>query len=345
MQIYKVTKSMNKIIVCSLCFIYLTACYSSNIIADKQNSSNQTQSEKSLDVGHQKNSTPAPKINAKGEITNCSPEKFGRVAKLSVFLKTPNGGYLMIEREGKTPDYFLLSAPENSGDEEFAAAADSLPFWTVETLKILRRIELDTSNARAVNLSGLDKNGKGEAEPIFNQTGWYKIQLSDENFEQDDPVITGQCRVYFDKAENSIKNDKPPKNFDDKVISWNDETKNFSFETNLVLRNGQPFAFDLAGYRIIEREDFETVHECFFRVEKDKNGSVWKYEADKINISGKDGSGTPFQMFIKKTDNGFLIDTSAAGESCFNVGMPGDILLTRSGNKYNGKFIASKSAY
>lgn len=331
---------MNKIIIFSLCFFCLTACYSSDIIADNQNNIKQKSAEKSLDVRPANVSTPAPKINAKGEITTCSPEKFGRGANLSISLKTPNGGYLMIEREAKNPDYFLLSAPENLDDQEFAAAADSLPFWSVETLKTLHRIELNTSTARAVNLSHLDKNGSGKAELIFNQTGWYKIQLSDENFEQDDPIITGQCRIYFDKNENSLKKDKSPVNPDDKVISWNSETKNLSFQTNLVLRNNQPIAFDLAGYRIIVRKDFETAHECFFGVERDKNDSVWKYEADKVNISGKDDWGKPFQMFIEKTHNGFLIDTSAAAESCFNVGMPGDILLTRNGSKYDGKFIA-----
>ncbi len=90
-----------------------------------------------------------------GEITGCAPEKFGRGAKIVISLKTPNGGYLAIEREGKKTDYFLLSAPENSDEQQNAAAGDALPFWTTENLKNLPRIELDSLTARHQSLKAL----------------------------------------------------------------------------------------------------------------------------------------------------------------------------------------------
>lgn len=90
------------------------------------------------------------------------------------------------------------------------------------------------------------------------------------------------------------------------------------------------------------RDGEESAHECSFGVEKGENNSVWQTAGNKTVITGKNDLGNDFKMFIEKTDKGFLIDTSAAAESCFNVGMPGNILLTKTGNKYVGKFINSK---
>ncbi|MDQ3321948.1 MAG: hypothetical protein M3525_05885 [Acidobacteriota bacterium] len=328
-----------------LLFIFcVSACHSERAVSDNKNAANQSVVSPSDALNTAKTTVEksSTKSASYGEITSCAPEKFGRGAKVVVSLKTPNGGYLAIEREGKNSDYFLLSESENSERQKSSAVADALPFWTAETLKTLRRIELDSSEARAVNLSKLNNLGEGKAELIFSQTGWYKILLSDENFEQDDPVITGQCRVFYDASSTSLPKQAQTKNTTgSNLIKWSNKTKSLSFETQLAAENDQPTAFLISGSRIVMRGGEESANECSFGVEKDKNNSVWQFAGNKTIISGKNDSGTDFKMFIEKTDKGFLIDTSAAAESCFNVGMPGNILLTRTGNKYIGKFITS----
>jgi hypothetical protein len=78
-------------------------------------------------------------------------------------------------------------------------------------------------------------------------------------------------------------------------------------------------------------------------VEKGKNNSVWQTLGGKTITTGKTDSGDDFKMVIEKTATGFPIDTSVAAESCFNVGMPDNVLLTAAGNKYIGRFTAPKS--
>lgn len=333
---------MNKTFIFLLFIFCVSACRSETAVLVNQNTANQSvvstsDASNTAKTTVEKSSTKAASY---GEITNCAPEKFGRGAKVVVSLKTPNGGYLTIEREGKNPDYFLLSEPEDSEQQKTAAASDALPFWTTENLRTLPRIELNSSEARAVNLSKLNNQGEGKAELIFSQTGWYKILLSDENFEQDDPVITGQCRVFYDASASSLPKQAQTKNTTgNNLIKWNSKTKSLSFETQLEVENDQPIAILINGSRIVIRAGEESANECSFGVEKDKNNSVWQIVGNKTIISGKNDSGTDFKMFIKKTDKGFLIDTSAAAESCFNVGMPGNILLIKTGSKYIGKFI------
>ncbi len=325
-----------------LFMLFVSACRSESFVAVKQNTANQSvvasnASNAAKTIVEKSSANSAPY----GEITNCAPEKFGRGAKLVISLKTPNGGYLAIEREGGKPDYFLLSDSEDSEEQKLSAAADALPFWTTTTLKTLRRIELDSSEARAVNLSKLNNQGEGKAELIFSQTGWYKIMLSDENFEQDDPLITGQCRVFYNSPASPPKHPETANTTANNLIKWNYTAKSLSFETQLALENNEPTAFSIDGWRIITRNGYQSPNDCSFAVEKGKDDSNWQTVGNKTIISGKNESGTDFKMFIEKTSKGFLIDTSAAAESCFNVGMPGNILLFKEGNKYNGRFITT----
>ncbi len=337
------TREMKKVFVFLLLVLCVSACRSENTARVNHSDTNPVIAENSSNIG-QANIRPSPaKTALYGEITDCTPEKFGRGAMLVISLKTPNGGYLAIEREGKKPDYFLLSAPENSEEQKNGAAVDSLPFWQVETLKTLRRIELNSSEARTVNLSKLNKQGEGKAELIFGQSGWYKILLSDENFEQDDPVITGQCRVYFDGASTGKKTGQISETSGDEIINWEITKENLYFQMELRLSNNQPTAFSLNGSRQFTTHGAETANDCEFTIEKGKNSSDWQTAGGKTIIVGKNDSGDDFKMFIEKMSDGFLIDTSAAAESCFNVGMPGNILLTKTGSKYIGNFITSKS--
>lgn len=325
-----------------LFIFFVSACRTEMAVSVGQNTASQSIVTTSNSPALPKTSianSPA-KAALSGEITGCTPEKFERGAKLVVSLKTPNGGYLAIEREGKNPDYFLLSLPENSDEQQTAAAADALPVWTTETLKNLPRIELDSGAARGVSLSKLNKQGQGKAELIFGKSGWYKISLSDENFEQDDPTITGQCRVYFDQTVTVQNAGQNPTAAVDKTIAWKMTEKNLDFQMQLRLSSGGPTAFFLEGSRQFTKNAAETANECEFAVEKGRNDSIWQTVGGRTTITGKNDSGEDFKMYIEKTANGFLIDTSAAAKSCFNVGMPGNVLLTGAGKNYKGKFTA-----
>lgn len=291
-----------------LFIFYVSACRTETVAPVNQNIVNQSVVSTSNFSNAEKTKVenPSTKGVSSGEITNCAPEKFARGAKLAISLKNSNGGYLAIEREGKKPDYFLLSDEENSELQKLATTADALPFWTTTTLKTLKRIELDSTEARAVSLSKLDKQGKGKAELIFSQTGWYKILLSDENFEQDEPVITGQCRVFYEAASAEPQNAPKTQNtFEKNLIKWNSKTKSQSFETQLELENDQPTAFRINGTRTVMRGGEESANECSFAVEKGENNSIWQTEGNKTAISGKTDSGADFRMFIEKTGKGF----------------------------------------
>lgn len=286
-----------------LFIFYVSACRTDTVAPVNQNIVNQSVVSTSNFSNAAKTTVGnhSTKAVSSGEIINCAPEKFGRGAKLVINLKNPNGGYLAIEREGKKPDYFLLSDEGDSQLQKLAASADSLPFWTTATLKTLKRIELDSTEVRAVSLSKLDKRGKGKAELIFSQTGWYKILLSDENFEQDEPVITRQCRVFYDAASAESQNALKTQNTAGKnLIKWNSKIKSQSFETQLELENDQPTAFRIDGTRTVMRGGEESANECSFAVEKGDNNSVWQTDGNKTVVSGKNDSGNDFRMFIEK---------------------------------------------
>jgi hypothetical protein len=54
-----------------------------------------------------------------------------------------------------------------------------------------------TAEATTVDAEKDKVNGKYQLEKIFSVSGEYKILLSKDSFETDDPTITGQCEVYY----------------------------------------------------------------------------------------------------------------------------------------------------
>lgn len=127
-----------------------------------------------------------------GEIKECSPQKLSGNDVLKIKLLVPNGGNLAIVRD-KSKDGFFLLSDENESKQ---SPKENL-FWTIDDLKKMAQIEINTAAATAVDLTKLNSQGEGKPELIFSREGWYVLEISNESLEQDDPPLTGRCRVYF----------------------------------------------------------------------------------------------------------------------------------------------------
>lgn len=167
------------------------------------NGQNKTLNESSIvqDSSINTNGNDAPD-EAYGEIKECSPQKLSIGDVLKIKLAVPNGGNLAIVRDKSKDGFFLLSDEQKSSQ-----SAEGNLFWTIDELKKIPQIEIDTANATAVDITRLNSQGIGKPELIFSRAGWYIIEIADENFEQDDPPITGRCRVFF--SGNAAQQSKP----------------------------------------------------------------------------------------------------------------------------------------
>lgn len=132
------------------------------------------------------NSSPAAVNAAKstddgdtGDIKTCSPEKLYRGEILTVALKQPHGNYLAIRRMSDTRWFFLNDAER------------SQPVWNRAEFKMLSEIKINPETA--VNAT----NNPETPEKIFNRPGKYRVMVSDEDFGQDDPPVTGICEVEY----------------------------------------------------------------------------------------------------------------------------------------------------
>lgn len=144
--------------------------------------------------------------SASGSRMQCAPEKLQSADVLTIdFPKTPHGGFVEIV----TPDekFIFLSSEQNDELLEDAKAADVSPYYSAEELASLAQFKLDTATATTVDYEQKSSNGKHQKTKIFSRSGWYTIKLSETHFEQDDPLITAECRVYF--ADSLAANSQP----------------------------------------------------------------------------------------------------------------------------------------
>lgn len=126
----------------------------------------------------------------------CAPEKLKPADVLIVnFSENPHGGFVEIV----TPDekFIFLSSEPNDKLFEDARRANASPFYSSAEFAALAQLKLDTAAATTVDYEQKNQNGKYPNTKIFSKTGWYTIKLSETDFEQDDPVITAECRVHF----------------------------------------------------------------------------------------------------------------------------------------------------
>lgn len=141
-----------------------------------------------------------------GNLT-CSPNKTKAGDVLTLKMKSPHGGYLEIV----TPDKQYIFLSELDGDKlvEDARKAAAMPFYAASEFAKLDELKINTSEATTVDYEKNGKNTKPALSKIFSGTGDYRILLSEDSFEKDDPVITGECRIYFEAKETSTKTVQP----------------------------------------------------------------------------------------------------------------------------------------
>lgn len=136
----------------------------------------------------------------------CAPEKLKQADVLTIdFHKTPHGGFMEIVTPAR--QFIFLSSEQNDDLLENAKAASASPYYSAEEFASLAQLKLDTATATTVDYEQKPLNGKHATTKIFSKTGWYTIKLSETHFEQDDPLITAECRVYF--SNSSASNSEP----------------------------------------------------------------------------------------------------------------------------------------
>lgn len=125
----------------------------------------------------------------------CAPQTLKQNAVLTLSMKQPHGGFLEIV----TPDdrYVFLSLEADDEMLENARENNAEPFFTVAEFVKLDQLELNTAEATTIDYLAGKTNGKYNLIKIFDQSGKYKIKLSQDSFEQDEPQIEGECEVEF----------------------------------------------------------------------------------------------------------------------------------------------------
>lgn len=141
-------------------------------------------------------STPANKRteNKNGELL-CSPQRLRRGDVLTLTMSKPHGSYLEIITPSK--EYIFLSSEDGDKLLEDARKYKPTPYYAASDLAQLSELRIDTAKAMTIDYKGGEVNGKLLLERIFAESGKYKILLSKDSFETDDPTITGQCEVYY----------------------------------------------------------------------------------------------------------------------------------------------------
>ncbi len=137
---------------------------------------------------------PAKIKESSGELS-CSPTDLKPGDILTLKMRSPHGGYLEIITPNKK--YIFLS--ELDGDELVADAekAGALPFYAASEFAKLGELKINTNEATTTDYEKSAINGKKRLSKIFSVNGKYKILLSKDSFETDDPTITGQCEIYY----------------------------------------------------------------------------------------------------------------------------------------------------
>jgi len=137
---------------------------------------------------------PAKAKESSGELS-CSPTDLKPGDILTLKMKPPHGGYLEVITPKKK--YIFLS--ELDGDQlvKDAEKAGALPFYAASEFAKLAELKINMNEATTIDYEKNAINGKKQLSKIFSVNGKYKILLSKDSFETDDPTITGQCEVYY----------------------------------------------------------------------------------------------------------------------------------------------------
>ena len=127
----------------------------------------------------------------------CSPNKVRLGETLVLTMKQPHGGYL----EVVTPKKRRLFLSEADGDElvEDGKRSGAEPIFAATEFAKLTELEINTAKATTVDYDKNKIDGEFQLSKIFVEPGKYKILLSLDSFEQDDPTIMGKCVVELTK--------------------------------------------------------------------------------------------------------------------------------------------------
>ncbi len=123
----------------------------------------------------------------------CAPQKLRRGDRLTLKMKPPHGGFLEIV----TPDERYIFVSLDDADEMFENARkyNVEPFFSATEFAKLDELKIETATANTIDYLAGEANGKFDLIKIFDQPGEYKIKLSEDSFEQDEPGIEGECAV------------------------------------------------------------------------------------------------------------------------------------------------------
>jgi len=137
---------------------------------------------------------PKKENESSGELS-CSPTDLKPGDILTLKMKPPHGGYLEIITPKK--EYIFLS--ELDGDQLVTDAekAGASPFYAASEFAKLGELKINTSKATTTNYEKSTAGGKKPLSKIFSVNGKYKILLSKDSFETDDPTVTGQCEATY----------------------------------------------------------------------------------------------------------------------------------------------------
>ncbi len=125
----------------------------------------------------------------------CSPQQLHQGDALKISMKPPHGGYLEIITP--TKEYVFISELDGYDLVEESKKAGANPFYGASEFAELDQLKINTAEATTVDVERDKVSGKYRLKKIFSVSGKYKILLSKDSFETDDPTITGQCEVYY----------------------------------------------------------------------------------------------------------------------------------------------------
>lgn len=226
----------------------------------------------------QKESLAKNNEEANGNLS-CSPSKLNATDILTIKMKSPHGGYLEII----TPDDRHIFLSEADGDDlvKDAQNAGAKPFYSATEFVELGELKINVEEAATVDYEKDKQNGKHQLAKIFSAKGTYKIKLSEDSFETDDPVITGECQVYFAEKKESAKTiDKS------KVIDKSNVTVKFAKGTSSAIFEGSLKGSDTRDYILNARQGQQLV----------------------VNLKAKTEYKTLFTIFEANTKNALAVE-------------------------------------
>jgi hypothetical protein len=124
----------------------------------------------------------------------CSPRRLYRGDTLTLLMPDKHGGYLAVVNP--RGDYLFLTS-DQAETQESDRRAGVHPLISTTEFGGMGQLKLSTNDARALDYNRKGVRGGRRAAAVFQQTGWYKVMVSQTSFEQEDPPFDAMCKVYY----------------------------------------------------------------------------------------------------------------------------------------------------